>query len=187
MSDIEKMKKEIAEMRADRVARGLPPSPPEEFVPVEIGFILLERCKPVFDVLVKYAKLCGDAQAILPIDGSKFDRYLDDLDLLGETIGNGGMAFSVGLKGAINTIKKRDDYTPDKYVRTLLQYLRLAGLDVKKVLSTFAYNYKLEHSELKAFKDKVSANYELYKGDEALLNVELNRLKEHYESIKHLY
>jgi hypothetical protein len=187
MSDIEKMKKEIEEMRADRVAKGLPPSPPEEFVPAEIGFILLERCKPVFDVLVKYAKLCGDAQAILPIDASKFDPYMDDLVLLGETIGNGGMAFSVGLKGAINTIKKPGDKTPDKYVRVLLKCLQLAGLEVKQELSTFAYDYKLDSSEQGRRLKEVNANYELYKSDEALLNVELKRLMEHYESIKHLY
>jgi hypothetical protein len=187
MSDIEKMKKQIEEMKADRVARGLPPSPPEAFVPPEIGFILLERCKPLFDILAKYTKLCGDAQAILPIDTSKFDPYIDDLILLGETIGNGGMAFSVGLKGAINTIKKPGDNSPDKYVRVLLKCLQLAGLEVKQVLSTFAYDYKLDSAEQGRHMKEVNANYELYKSDEALLKVELKRLKEHYESIKHLY
>jgi hypothetical protein len=187
MSDIVKMKKEIEELSADRVARGLPPSPPESFVSPEVGFILFERCKPLFDVLVKYAKLCDEAQAILPIDASKFDSYKDDLILLGKTVGTGGMAFAVGLKGAIITIKNPGDKSPDQYVRVLLKYLQLAGIEVKQVISTFAYNYKLDTFEQKLFMEEVHTNYNLYKSDEALLDVELKRLKEHYESIKHLY
>ncbi|MEH7119081.1 hypothetical protein V7128_16945 [Neobacillus vireti] len=187
MSDILKMKKEIEEWKAERVAKGLPASPPKEFVPPEVGYILFERCKPLFDVLVKYAKLCGDAQAVLPIDDSKFAQYESDLALIGESIGGGGMAFSTGLKGAINTIKKHGDYTPDKYVRLLLQCLQIAGLEVKKGLDEFAYDYKLESSDREYYMKKVYANYEQYKSDEALFNAELERLKEHYKSIKHLY
>jgi hypothetical protein len=187
MNDIEKMKKQIEEMKAARVARGLPPSPPEAFVPPEIGFILLERCKPLFDILAKYTKLCDNAQAMLPIDTSKFDTYMDDLTLLGETTTNGGTAFSVGLKGAINTIKKHGDATPDKYVRLLLKCLQLAGLNVKQELSTFAYDYRLDSREQGRLIKEVNANYEQYKSDEALLNVELKKLMGHYESIKHLY
>ncbi|EKN66042.1 hypothetical protein BABA_17402 [Neobacillus bataviensis LMG 21833] len=187
MSDIVKMKKEIEELSADRVSRGLPPSPPDNFVSPEVGFILFERCKPLFDILVKYAKLCDEAQAILPIDVSKFDSYTDDLVLLGRTVGNGGMAFAVGLKGAIMTIKSPGGKSPDHYVRVLLNYLQIAGLEVKHVISTFAYNYKLDDSEQKLLMEKVHTNYELYKSDEAVLNAELKRLKEHYESIKHLY
>ncbi|MBY0144253.1 hypothetical protein [Neobacillus niacini] len=179
MDDIEKMKKEIAAMKADRIARGLPADPPAEFVPVEVGYLLFERCKPLFDFLVKYAKLCGDSQRIPPIDDSKLEPYVADLELIGETIGGNYNAFSVGMRNAMRLVKSADQNAPEKFIRSLLLSLKLASIDAKKSLNEVAYGHG-------GYAD-VKAKYEAYKSDEALFDAELSRLKEHYESIKHLY
>ncbi|NWQ40392.1 hypothetical protein MLOOGBEN_06725 [Bacillus sp. EB106-08-02-XG196] len=188
MSDIEKMKKEIDEWRADRANRGLPPNPPDNFIPSEIGFLLVERCRHIYDFIVKYAKLCDDANEILPIDVTKFDSYNKDLDLINETIGGDVLSsYSIGINYGLDTIKNPGALSPREYVRRLLRAVELANLGLQQPLSSIVYDNNLNSMENQKHYARVYASYERYKSDEKLLNAELERLYAHYESIKHLY
>jgi hypothetical protein len=188
MNDVEKMKKEIEEWRADRVKQGLPPKPPESFVPPEIGFLLVERCRQIYDFIVKYAKLCDDANEILPIDVTKFDSYKKDLTLINETIGGDVLSsFSIGVKYGLDIIKNPSELSSSEYVHRLLKAVELANLGLQQPFSSIVYDNNLNSMENQQHYAQVYASYEGYKNDERLLNAELERLYAHYESIKHLY
>jgi hypothetical protein len=187
--DIVKMKKQLEDMRADRVARGLPPSPPDQFVPCEVGYLLMERHKHLFDYFVRYATLCNEANEKLPINAAKFDQCKSDLHLIRKTIngGPGPGCFATGILAAIAVVKKADEKSTSEYLRCLYMALQLAKLGVDIPLSSVAYDFNLTSTENRKLYENVVASYERYKSDEALLNAELERLRAHYESIKHLY
>jgi hypothetical protein len=188
VDDIAKMRREIEDWRANRVARGLPPSPPENFVPCEVGYLLMERHKHLFDFFVKYTTLCNDANEKIPLDVSKFDQYEVDLRLLDETIGGEVLAaFSTGISCAIGTVKRADDLSTIEYIRRLYSSLKLAKLGKNTLFGEVVYDFKLNSTENNALFQQVSESYKLYKSDDVLFEAELARLRAHYESIKHLY
>jgi hypothetical protein len=187
MSDIEKMKKEIAEWKADRVARGLPPSPPEPFVPVALATVLVEQCTPLYEYLAKYTQLCNKADAILPANVEIFNRYADYLTLISCT-GQPVDAFYAGMLIAKKQIEKAESYTTaGQYVRRLLQALGIAKFGYKIPLYQSAYNYKLGNHENNELRDKAHREYERLKADEAVLAAEVERYLAQYKTIKHLY
>jgi hypothetical protein len=188
IDDIEKIKKQIEDWRAERVARGLPAEPPKDFVPSEVGYLLMERHKHLFEFFVKYAKLCNEANEKLPIDVSTFEKYDSDLRLIDLTIGGEVLsAFSNGIGFAISLAKEPGRHSTTDYIGSLYSSLQLAKIGMETRLDAVSYNYKLDSIENRELYQKAKAAYERYKGDEVLFNTELDRLRAHYEFIKHLF
>lgn len=187
-SDIAKMKEQIAEMKSKRVERGLPAEMPPRFVPQEIGYLLVERNRYVFDFLAKYTKLCDDAGEIIPVDLDKLDNAKREIKLIAKTV-NGLLLFTIPMSilSAIKLIQDPGDVNPREYVRRLLRYLEMAkfGFDIR--LDQITYDTNLTTPENYKKSDEVRAKYERYKEDESLFNEEIAKLHDHYESIKHLF
>lgn len=80
--EIEKMKRKIAEWKADRVARGLSPNPPASFVSDEHAARLLSEVMSVFDVLSGYAMVMAKTGRVVDVDMSVFDPYERKLRVL---------------------------------------------------------------------------------------------------------
>ncbi|WP_423410255.1 hypothetical protein AABM38_10140 [Heyndrickxia sp. MSNUG] len=187
-SDIAKMKEQIEEMKRERVARGLPAERPAKFVPLEIGYLLKERNRYVFDFLAKYTKLCDDAREIIPVDLSKLKDAKKEIKLLAETVEGRWLGIISGsILSAIKLIQNPGDVNPREYVRRLLLHLEMAkhGFDIR--LGQLTYDSNLTTPENYKKSDEVRAKYERYKEDESLFNEELSKLYNHYESIKHLH
>ena len=51
----------IEQTRKDRLERGLPDKPPENFVPLAMAWTMYERCDPLFKFAIRYAQLCDQA------------------------------------------------------------------------------------------------------------------------------
>lgn len=187
MKEVEEMKQRIEAYKADRVAKGLPPSPPDPFVPIALATVLNERCVPLFEYLAKYTKLCDDADAILPANIEIFERYEDYLTLIGHA-GYPLDAFAIGVLIAKRHIKNADRFeTSREYVRQLLQALEIAKRGYNVPLYISAYDSRLLTSENTKLQEKTKREYERLKSDDAALVAEVERLLAHYETIKHLY
>lgn len=186
VEDTERLKKEILE---DRLSRGLPPEPPEDFVNPAMSAILIERCEPLFTVIAKYAKLVNDAGEFIPIDLTKFDKYLLDLHLIRMTKGKGVnlSSFSFGIRNAIGHIKKsleNEDKDPGDLTKHLFLALKIAQFGRNKGVSD-AYDVLLDiryDEQIKPHQEE----YDRLKSDVEFFESEYDRYKKHYESIKHL-
>jgi hypothetical protein len=187
-SDIAKLKERLEEVKRDRVARGLPAERPDRFVPPELGFLLKERNKHIFDFIVKYAKLCDDAGEIISIDTTKLNSSMRELKLVGETINGLTISmFSMGVLSAIKLINNPGELTHKEFTRQLLRYVQLAKHGIDFPFSGLTYDGDLPTHENRKKQDEAYEKYQMYLNDEVLLNGELKSLYDHYESIKHLY
>ena len=186
VEDTERIKKQILE---DRLARGLPTESPEDFVSPAMSAILIERCQPLYVTIAKYAKLVNDSGEVLPIDLTKFDKYLLDLELISMTKGPGVFlpSFSTGIRNAISNIKKaieNEDKDTDHLTKHLFlslkisQFGRKTGVsDAYDVLSDIRYADQIKpHQE----------EYDRLTSDPEFFESEYKRYSEHYESIQHL-
>ncbi|MEM5008507.1 hypothetical protein ABEP42_27150 [Priestia megaterium] len=198
MESIEKIKRDTEELTqqiiADRLARGLPEEPPPDFLPVSIAAVLGERLSPLRQVIVKYAKLVSDSGKLITIDVSKFDGYLDDLQLMRYTVegGVGVGAFAIGLSTCLREIKeisealsngKEQGKTPQDATKRLYLSLKLCE-DVPSYADAYDCLLDIRFEEQIA---DARNQYEEYLADEALFQADLAKYREHYESIKHLY
>ncbi|MCG7346377.1 hypothetical protein MHZ92_19925 [Sporosarcina sp. ACRSL] len=103
--DIEKMKRQIAEWKADRVSRGLSPSPPAGFVTDEHAARLLHEVKPVFDVLSGYATVMAKTGQVVDVDMSVFDPFEKKLLILRYARSNSYAGLAFMLASSLSVIK----------------------------------------------------------------------------------
>lgn len=192
MQSIEELKRDVEELRQkvrqDRIARGVPEEPPEDFVSVAMATILIERCKPLFQYVAKYSQLCSEGNQVLPTNFEIFDRYTGDLTLISHSICLLQTAFATGMSLAKRYMLESADYTDaSEYVRRLGKALNLARTGFEMKLDHAAYDHTLSVELLGGIRKEAKEEYERLKSDEAFLNAEVQRYREHYESIKHLF
>jgi hypothetical protein len=110
------------------------------------------------------------------------------LRLIGEIIDAENLSsFYIGMTYATSLTEEVNESWTNSFIRNLYKALQLTkfGLDIQ--LSDVTYNYRLDSVENRKIYEKTKASYDSYKSDETLFNAELERLRTHYESIKHLY
>lgn len=193
---LDELKDEIkridAEIKADRLARDLPDEPPEDFVPVAMAWTLYERCLPLFEFAVKYAQLCDKANDILDLTDEQIEwaqSFRPYTELISETKDSMHLkVLGVALVGIISAIEKRHEC---EYVGDLLKSLSLYFSVLKGEYSPPRFDqciwrYDLVQDDNDRYMAEAYAEYERLKDTENFKS-EYERLREHYESIKHLY
>lgn len=151
MTDITKMKADIKEWRENGR------EPKEYFVSEAMAAVLVERCKPLFRYVTRYARLCGDANEILHANIEAFSKYENYLALIRRSECHRKM-FAVGLTSAKNRMVEAQDYS------SASRYAYSLGLAL--TLAKFGYEVNFRGD---------SAEYERLKTDEAYFNAEVER------------
>lgn len=192
----EELRAEIAKLheqiKADRKARGVPPEPPEDFVPIAMAWTLYERCEPLHKFAIKYAQLCDQADEILPLSDEQIEwakSFRKYTDLITKVKGSVGIkALGGSLDGLIKAIESRNDYeSVIELIRSMfidLEFLR--GEYYPPSLHQYVYLFDVSREENERFSKEVYTEYERLQ-DEEYFEQELERLTEHYQEIKHLY
>jgi hypothetical protein len=194
--ELKRLEQEHEEYRRERVAKGLPPDPPEPFVPVAHAILLCERVEPVFRFLIKYAKLTLDSGRLIPFDVSPFEKYQRDLILLRHSKGFITRFWGAGLLQCIDLIKRiteavnkgeTEAFDPFIVARNIYAWLQLMGEKVPVIdassESVLSLDYKAEENE----RAETRAELERLRADEAAFAAEVEEYWRHYESIKHLF
>jgi hypothetical protein len=165
--------------RQERVDKGLPPDPPEPFVPMPVTCVLLERIWPLRDIVIKYALLVHQAKKVLPLDAGELRRkYEKDLLLLGQSVGwISGLTGSLLLQ-SIDAIEKAQHELSAEIAEELAKslYVNLELSTSKPSLGDLNIDESVEDR----------AEYKRLKSDEALIQSELDKYFAEYESIRHL-
>jgi hypothetical protein len=194
--ELKRLEQEHEEYRRERVAKGLPPDPPEPFVPVAVALLLCQRVEPVFRFVAKYAKLTLDSRQLLPVDVSQFDKYRRDLILLRHSKGFTTGFWGVGLLKCIElmdrvttAVNKGETETLDPFLvaKDIYAWIQLMGDKVPVMDSTFDSMSALDYREEEKERAETRAELERLRTDEAVFEAEVDALWQHYESIKHLF
>lgn len=160
--DIRRLEEELAELRKERVAKGLPAESPPRFVSLKLAQTLLDRVCPLRNLIIKYASLVGASMRVQPLDVDKLrEKYTMDLTLLSESVGAFSGLTGTAMLDCLDKIEKAinaDEYDAMDLVREL-------------------------HANISLFTDR-PAHYDLLFEDvtEAIDDEELARA--HYEEIK---
>ena len=184
-SELEELKKQV---RQNRIARGVPEEPPEDFVSVAMTKVLIEQCKPLFQYVAKYTQLCSEGNQVLPANVEIFDRYTEYLMLISHSKCLLQTAFATGMSLAKRYMLESADYTDaSEYVRRLGQALNLARTGFEMKLDHAAYRHDVSVELLGGLRKEAKDEYDRLQADEAFIKAEVQRYMEHYESIKHLF
>ena len=119
-------------VRQSRIERGLPPESPPQFLPVAHSLALINRCANVYKFLAKYAQLTLDAGQLVKIDVSPFDKYRDDLRLIGMSVDFYCALWGTVVHAALKVVDavnedKLEQSNPELVAKRLYQLLRLVG------------------------------------------------------------
>src|SRR5690625_1077053 len=180
------------QVRKERLERGLPEKQPEDFVSIAMAWTMYERCEPLFKFAIKYAQLCDQADEILELTDEQitwiksFQRFTDLITKVKGSVGIKGLGGS--LSGLISGLEKHNEYeTVIELLRSLLLHIQfLKGEYYPHSLHQYVYLFDVSKEENDKHREKVYAEVERLK-DEEYFEAELERLSEHYNSIKHLY
>jgi hypothetical protein len=193
MIDFDRIDEDIEKMRQERIENGLPPEPPEPFLPVAHSVLLCERVAPVRAVIVKYAQLTYQTNKLIPFDVSKFDKYRKDLELLivsqSLTCSMWGVFLLRSVKSieAVNRVIEAGttELSPVDVAKDLYLNLELLGLGPPGVHSAFSFDGWNE--ERRQREEDTKREIERLMTDEAApLTVEVNEYYCRFISIQHL-
>ncbi|MED4918676.1 hypothetical protein [Geobacillus thermodenitrificans] len=194
--DIKKLDQEIEAYRRERVAKGLPPDPPEPFLPIAHAILLCERVEPVFRFLIKYAKLTFDSNQLIPFDVSPFEKYERDLILLRHSKGFITGFWGAGLLQCIDLIKRvtetvnkgeTEAFDPFIVARNIYAWIELMGGKVPVIDTSSELELNLDYKAEEKERAETRAELERLRADEAAFAAEVEEYWRHYESIKHLF
>lgn len=193
---IEELKAEnkrlAAMIKADREARGVPPEPPADFVSVAMAWTLYERCQPLHQFAIKYAQLCDKANEVLPLSDEQIQwaqTFRPYTELITKAERQTGIKVLGGSLGGL--ISRMEKHAECESALDLLRPMFIC-LDFLKGeyhpprLEEYTWLWNESKEENDKFRKEVYAEYERLK-DEEYFQSEYKRLREHYESIKHLY
>lgn len=199
--NIESLREEV---RAERVAQGLPPEPPADFVPLAMGWTLFKKCEPLLKFAKEYAIVCRDSNTVIEISEESMEEirsFSNYVELLQRVNDEGQSIYSSlvgsGISGLYNVLVKHREYE-SVYLLTkhIAMYLQFTCIE-----SNSQYNREIALHEYADFhelgrkhgREKEEAAYnqvldevERLK-DSDYFETELKKLIDHYESIKHLY
>lgn len=188
--EIEKLDEQI---KADRKARGVPPEPPKDFVPLAMAWTMFERCAPMHEFVIKYTQLCDKANEILLITDEQVEwvmSFRKYTDLITKTIDSNFhiKAWGNSLDGLISVIEKHKEFeSVDQLLRTLFINLDfLKGEYYPPSLHQCVFLHDLSKEENERYRKETYAEVERLE-DEEYFEKEYQKLADHYESIKHLY
>lgn len=183
--ELMKLDEQIKAINAERAAKGLPDEYPADFVGAAMAWHLYERCEPVYQFAIKYARICDKANDIIELSDEQvkwllsFKRYarlvsFTENEFAIKTLGQ-------SYRGIIDALTN-----PSKY-ESVIELLR--GLQINLSFITGEYCRPYLHgylwgAESEEYRSEVYQEYERLKDDEKAFNEELKRLNEHYESIK---
>lgn len=198
MIDYENLQEKIEEyaeqLRADRIARGLPPEPPEDFVSLPLGIILAERLKPFLRIAAQYASVIAVGR-LVRVDTSKLEDYRETAKLAGMCCG-----FSVSLIAACVTdflrmmdkVNSAIDEGRESDIETE-DVLRDLHFDLEWMQKDPWYDARHPHESISAsqfdyygYEKKIRAEVERLKSDPEALQAELDAAWRHYRAIEHL-
>ncbi|GCD81928.1 hypothetical protein PTHTG4_09900 [Parageobacillus thermoglucosidasius] len=194
--ELKRLEQECEEYRRERVAKGLPPDPPEPFVPVAHAILLCERVEPVFRFLIKYAKLTFDANQLIPFDVSQFDKYERDLILLRHSKGFLTGFWGKGILQCIDLIKRvteavnkgeTEAFDPFIVAKFIYEWIELMGGKVPVIDTSFELELSLDYEAEEKEQTETRAELERLRADEAAFAAEVEEYWRYYESIKHLF
>lgn len=178
---IEALQRELTQLKEARIKAGQPVDYPRKFVPPAVAVIIAERVPNFFPFIVKYAQIVNTSGELLKVDCSKFESYIDDVELISEV--KGGVSFwAKGYCGALNLIRsicrRECDKSPEEVARLLYYYIRWMREGRKPTLSDLAYDYRLTSQENAERYKEIEAEYESFKTDEKAFEIELQKCRE---------
>lgn len=185
---LEELDELLAEVKAERVAKGLPADPPEDFLPIPISAMIAEKVLEASSFITKYTKLIFESEQLLQVNIDHLQETKELAELLSRSKGQKLGVIGAAMKGAINIIEQINagtyDKSASKAASSLYIMLKLAHVSRPDLNDAWDYCSSVTHYEqVKPYREE----YDRLKGDEALYKVELSKYQKHYASIKHLY
>jgi len=188
-TDIAQLTEQLEEVKAERVARGLPADLPPNYVSTAMAWHLYERCEPLYRFGIQYATLCDKANEIIELpDAQKewaksFEKYTRLINYAEEM---GVRTLAIALDGIIAAIENRFNY---ESVTQLLRLLHVSlqfitGDYSRPTLDGIAWGAHVNTDEA-TYRREVSQEYLRLK-DEVEFEKELEKVNEHYYKIKEM-
>lgn len=185
---IRKLEEQLDEVRAKRVAKGLPPDPPPRFVSLPMAWTIYHRLSPLIKYAVQYANICDQTNEIIEISDEQMKwikSHEVDIFLVNNARKDMGL-LALGIEGIYTKLTNYNKFeTAGELLRDLVQCIRLTRPEYGKEhrIDDILYDHRLSSEEnTKAYRE---ANAELKRlEDEEYFRKEYDKLIEHYESIK---
>lgn len=155
------MDEEHMKFKADRVAAGLPEEAPGGFVELSHAQALINKLRPLSEVLTEYLALTNRSRQLIPFDVSVFDKYADDLTLISESIETNHVFYANHIQRSIDIVAEaQENGRTVEYVEArLYQSLAMAngcmersrgdtrikayeGDDLEKIIADYKAYYK---------------------------------------------
>ena len=189
--NIRKLDEQLKEVRAERVAKGLPPDPPPRFVPLPMAWTLLHRLEPLIQYAVKYASLCDKTNEIIDIsDEQMYWIKSHELDVI--FINNARQdlgLIAIGIDGIYSNLTQYSkNETAGELLRDLVRcitFTRPSHGDTQRI-DDIIYDHNATAKENQQAYRKVNAEIERL-SDGEYFKEEYRKLIDHYNSVKHLY
>lgn len=139
--DVDKMKREIAEHKAERVAKGLPAEMPPRLVEDEHSLRIFNETRPLYVFIVEYTQLLAKAGQVVPYDVEPYNKYIRMLKVMGEAQEILLGFYADGLNGALSAIKEmlNGNVPYDKALRDIYTCLSLSGIVSPNCVKAKAY------------------------------------------------
>ncbi|MBN9655977.1 hypothetical protein J0K78_17005 [Halobacillus sp. GSS1] len=178
---IEQMREKVRERR---VKSGLPPESPDmEFVDGALARVLFEsEIKPFIPVVTKYIASTIKAGRIFPVDTSFFEGSERTFAILKYSESD---FYSGSIRGVIDIMKKNNsrlESGEDHDFQDIKKRLFNCGRFLKIFQKEGHIFYNILEEDGKTHDAKVKR----FREDESLLNSEIQKVIEHYNSIEHL-
>lgn len=139
--DLEKMRREIAEHKAERVARGLPADLPPRLVEDEHTLRIYNDSRPLYTFLVEYSLLLAKAGQVVPYDIEPYNKYIRMLEVMSKSKDRIFGAYGAALKGGLSAIKEMNDgeLPYERAVRGIYTCISLAAIATPHSIRVKAY------------------------------------------------
>lgn len=188
---MQKLDEQLAEVRAERVAKGLPPDPPPRFVPLPMAWTLFQRLEPLIQYAVKYASLCDKTNEIIDISDEQMawiKSHEMDVIFINNARQDLGL-IAIGIEGIYSKLTRyNENETAGELLRDLVRYItftRPSHGDIHRI-DDIIYDHNATAEENQQAYRKVNAEIERLR-DEEYFKEEYRKLIDHYNSVKHLY
>lgn len=174
---------------ASRIAKGQPPEPPENFVPIPLGIILAEQLAPFYKIAIQYAAVIASG-TLTRVDTSKLEKYRETAKLAGMCYGHYVRIIASGVDAVLRTMDKinvaieegrQEEIDVTREMRMLDHFLNRMNKSPWSDSTDHKNDkpYHIQQAEMKAEVERLKNDSEAYRA-------KLNAAWRHYGDIEHL-
>lgn len=187
---IDELEPRLEAIRQERIAKGLPPELPDNFVPIPLSNVLVKQIQASFlPIAAKYASVITSGKFI-KVDTDSLAKYREIGELLCMSLGFWCRHTGCGVKDMFRIMDEINRHVDDgaTNVIDLSDLMVRIHFDLKCMKDSVDHDYVVDKSNVSssvqyfAMLDKIKA----LEADQSAYVEELTKARSHYESIKHL-